>query len=152
MTDSSTHIHPQEPSFRTHLRHGDAWAGLWKATEGIRARRVWSAMGTTNIPHTSLLHFCSFFPLPDVPSPAILTPWDPTHQPTKPSYWTSSMNVPLISSPCTWLIPLWSGLVLGMQLIVTHFHPYKYAHTCMHMNRHTFQASRMPHTQGADTS
>ena len=50
--------------------------------------------------------------------------------------FTSSMNVPLISSPCTWLISLWSGLVLDMWLTVTHFHPYKYAHTCMYMNRH----------------
>lgn len=134
--DSSTHIHFVQslPRNIPKTRWGLSWAleGKWRDKTRGGYHQLWEQSTF----HTALsLHYCSFFSLPAIPSPAILTHWNPTHQPTEPSHYTSAMYVPLISFLCTWLMPLWSGLLLCMHLVFTHMHPYKCAHTCMHMNR-----------------
>ena len=106
--------------------------------------RVWLQVEQPMFHTALLLLYCSFFSVPDIPSPATLIFWKPIHQFTKPSHQTSSMNVALTLLPCIWWIPLWLGLVLCIYSGTSTL-PFKQVcrHTCRWTETH--RASRMPH-------
>lgn len=113
--------------------------------------RVWSQMEQPTFHTALLLLYCSFFSVPDIPSPAILIPWKPIHQLTKPSYQTSSMNVALTLPP----MHLVDTSLVRVSLVYIQWYFYTSIHTSMptHACRwtETHRASRMPHTHGAGT-
>ena len=124
-----------KPSSRMHLRQGDAWAGLWKANEGIRAGKGTSALGRANIPQCLIAAlllilfsaWCSFSNNPD---------------PLK-SYPSANKAIILDffdeCAPDLLLTHLVDNSLVRVSLVYEvvfiHFHLHKYAHTCMHMNR-----------------
>lgn len=129
-----SHPFHTKPSSRMHLRQGDAWAGLWKANEGIRAGKGTISFGDSQ--HSTMPYCCttahSFLCLSFSNNPDPLKSYPSANK---------AIILDFFDEGAPDLLPMHlvdTSLVrvsLMYAVVFIHFHLHKYAHTCMHINR-----------------